>query len=351
MGLINNVFILVNANSIIGSGHLVRCRIIAEELLKYNIKSVFIFSDTDPKYSDNISKLFDVIIIDKQPSNILENILNEISRFDENKLLIIDSDNCDYYTEHFQKRIINSGIKLMYITINSEYYFYSHIILNQNIIALEQEYKSKSYTKKLLGPDFFILSEKLREFNISPKSRKKTKLNLFVAFGGADYYNLTSKIIECLSIIGNNFESIDIILGGLNNNYENINHQIDELNINNIQVHYNTQEIYNLMDKADIAICSSGLTFWELAIFNVPSFMIASSEREKYITDYLDSKQYCKSLGHFDTLPSSKELAKTIDSLISEDYLQSINLNELNSKINLNGVEKVVDEIFHILNI
>lgn len=350
MGLINNVFILVNANSIIGSGHLVRCRIIAEELLKYNIKSVFIFSDTDPKYSDNISKLFDVIIIDKQPSNILENILNEISRFDENKLLIIDSDNCDYYNEHFQKRIINSGIKLMHITVNPDYHYFSHILLNQNIIALDQEYLTENYTKKLLGPEFFIFNSKLRNFNLNHNKLYVQPYNLFIAFGGADHNNLTERILDPVYKLRKYFNKINVVVGRLNKNYERINNRIKEINDNDIYFHYDTDNIYPLMQEADIAICSSGLTFWELIVFDVPSFMIASSEREKNITDFLDLKKYCFKLGHFDNIGDNEELAKTIEYNLNKDFKNNLNLKEIKELININGIYEVGQEIINIIH-
>ncbi len=341
------VFFLVNANFKIGGGHLVRCKLIADELNKHQVESCFIFTSTDENFKNQIQKSYNIIEINENDSynpSLLVKIISE--KGEKACLLVIDSDNPNYYKANFQVEIRASGIKLMIITINPNFKYNTDIILNQNIIALTQEYKTASYTKKLLGPQYFILDKKYRA------KRKKTKIqnppfNLLIAFGGADYNNLTRKILGALCSINHYFIKLIVVVGGLNKNKENIVKQIEGIDDIKIELHVDSKNMDELMQDSDLAITSSGLTFWELATMEIPSFIIAASEREKAITNYLHNKKYCFKLGEFDNLKSNN-VANEIRQVIDKGVHQLIQVKKLAKQINLNGVELVVKEMLSI---
>src|SRR5690349_9452043 len=146
------VFIYVNADSKIGSGHFWRCLSIADELTKYNIGISFIYSSLS-------SVLLQVLkqnnysayeITGTLPDHFVQIIRDKNN---SSSLLVIDSDNTSFYEKEFQSAIIGSGIKLMIITVNPDFHYHAHILLNQNIIACYQKYTSESYTHKLFGPE------------------------------------------------------------------------------------------------------------------------------------------------------------------------------------------------------
>lgn len=342
------VFFLVNANNKIGGGHLVRCSLIADELTEYQVESCFIFTNTDENYKNQIHKNFDVIEISEDDSynpNLQVKIISE--KGGQNCLLVIDSDNPNYYKTSFQTEIRSSGIKLMIITVNPNFEYNTDILLNQNIISLTQEYKTAHFTKKLLGPEYFILDKKYRA------KRKKIKkqnppFNLLISFGGADYHNLTGKILEALLSISDYFKKLIVVVGGLNNNKEDIVKQIEGIVDLKIELHIDSKNMDVLMLESDIAITSSGLTFWELSTMEIPSFMIAASEREKAITNYLHSEKYCYKLGDYDNLHNNDETAIEIAKVLDEGIYSSIQVHRLAEQINLNGVELLVKEMISI---
>ncbi len=54
--MIENIYIRVDANSKIGTGHLVRTEILADELVKNNLKLHFICKTIPEKYAEKLEK-------------------------------------------------------------------------------------------------------------------------------------------------------------------------------------------------------------------------------------------------------------------------------------------------------
>lgn len=335
------VSFFVNANSRIGGGHLSRCMLVAKELNKRGVETCFLFSDTDEASIKIVSKKHKTVKLNNEavinPSTLIEQIIPGRS------LLIFDTDLPEFYEKDYQQAFVKAGIRFMYITIREDYY-YSDIVLNQNIIALEQKIITETKTKKLLGPDYFIIDEVFRTSIKNTGRSKKPPFNLFVCFGGADPENLTGKTIEIIRQCSDLFNEVDIVIGGFNQNFKNIKTSLEESPESKITLHHNINYIDKLMQKADLAITSSGLTFWELTILGVPAFTIASSEREKAITDFLHKKKYTYKLGSYDNLPELARLSSIIRE-VCQDLDKKILFEELRKKINPKGVEKVVDEI------
>ena len=339
------VYFLVNANNRIGIGHLVRCKIIAEELKSININSVFIFSDTPSEQISSTKEKYEVIYLDLIKTYSIYNYINFINH----ELLVIDSDNKNYYSEKFQKNLLSVGIKFMHITVNPNYKYYSHILLNQNIISTTQNYNTEAYTCKMLGPTYFIFKKEFRNECLISVNNNKFPLTMFLAFGGADQNNLTCKLLNSIIILKQYFKEVIVVIGGLNKNVEKIKDFIKTSSLK-INLHINTANIHGLMQNSDVAIVSSGLTFWELSILGIPSFMLVSSEREREITNFLHDNRYCYKLGEFDNLPSDILISNNIKAVLDKGLLKRINIEGLKRQINVNGVNLVVDEIAKVIS-
>lgn len=341
------IYIRVDANKIIGSGHFVRCLTLALEIIKKSACHIcFLCNDIPAQYIDilNINGISLKLL-----SNDREKEMLDILDADLPDLLIIDSDKEIFHETEFQNSVKSKKVKLMLITIRSDCFFTADIIVNQNIIALNRKYDTAEHTKTLLGPEYFIFNDKIKQ--AVPKSFVKSvpPFKIFVAFGSSDPANNTLKIFDVLNGINEYTEKVILVAGSLNQNINEIKEKINKHKDICIDLHIDTKKIYDLMVQTDFAITSASMMFWELAVLNVPSFIITSSSREKEYTDHLHQAKYCYKLCDFDNFNSTSEISGTIREIIEQGIDKHIKVGELKDMINIYGVEKVADEIIRII--
>jgi UDP-2,4-diacetamido-2,4,6-trideoxy-beta-L-altropyranose hydrolase len=340
-------FIYVNAVSKIGSGHFWRCVSIADELSKHNIKILFIYSSLFPALLQTLKQNnYSVYEIEDILPNYFIQIINDENR-NNNSLLIIDSDNTFFYEKNFQTKIIDSGIRLMIISVNPDFHYYAHVLLNQNIIACYQKYSVENYTRTLLGPEYFIYTPQFRKLDIQPV--KQLGKNIFVSFGSADPCHYTLQLVELIlrtkSLSQFNFH---VVVGALNEDYLKIK-AATELHSQRVQLYYNIADVSIIMLQCNLAICSPGLMYWELALMGVRSILFSSSSREKPIADFLHDKGFAYTFHHYDEVfdEAKFELFQNLILNINDTYFN--NFSSLRNKINPEGVTKISDEINNLL--
>jgi spore coat polysaccharide biosynthesis predicted glycosyltransferase SpsG len=344
-----HAFIYLNADNKIGSGHFWRCLNIANELTKYKITVKFIYSSLSPILQQILqdSNYCHYEINSVEPDHLIQ-IIENSERVNSRSLLIIDSDNTYFYEKEFQLSIINSGIGLMIITLNPAFHYYANILLNQNIIGCYQNYATETYTRKLLGPEYFIFNEQFRKTGLKPV--KPIGKNIFIAFGSADpcHYTLQliDQILKAKSLAAYSFH---VVIGALNQDYLKIK-EVCEKHSDRVNLYYNVSDVSKVMLLCNVAICSPGLMFWELTLMGVRSILCSGSLREKSIAMFLHYKKFAYTFHHYDDVIDEVKF-KLLESLL-------LNLNEepfnnfslLRKKLNLEGVSRIGHEINNFLN-
>jgi UDP-2,4-diacetamido-2,4,6-trideoxy-beta-L-altropyranose hydrolase len=343
------VFIYLNADNKIGSGHFWRCLNIANELTKYNISASFIYSSLSSVLRETLQQnnYCHNEINSIEPQHLIEVIANS-KKSNYFSLLIIDSDNTFFYEKEFQLAIINSGIGLMIITVNPTFHYYAHILLNQNIIACYQEYSTESYTRKLFGPEYFIFNEQFRKIGLSPV--KSFGKNIFIAFGSADPCHYTLQLIgQILKAKSLGTYDIHVVVGALNQDYSKIK-ELCEQHFDRVNLYYNINNVSQIMLQCDIAICSPGSIYWELTLMGVRSLLFSSSPREKDIAALLHDKKFANTLHHYDDVfdETKFKLLERLFLNLNEEHFDNFSL--LRKKLNPEGVIRIGNEINNFLN-
>ena len=341
-------FIYVNADSKIGSGHFWRCLSIANELSKHNIKILFIYSSLFPALLQTLKQNnYSAYKIEDVLSNYFIQIIQD-ENCNNNSLLIIDSDNTFFYGKNFQTEIIDSGTRLMIISINPDFHYYAHLLLNQNIIACYQNYSVENYTRTLLGPEYFIYTPQFRKLGIQPV--KQLGRNIFVSFGSADPCHYTLQLVELIlrskSLSEFNFH---VVIGVLNQDYEKIK-ELLELHPYKVQLYYNIADVSTIMLQCNLAICSPGLMYWELALMGVRSILFSSSSREKPIADFLHDKGFAHTFHHCDQVFDEAKFELFQNLLLNINDIYFNNFSSLRNKLNPEGITKISSEINHLLS-
>ena len=331
------VFFKVDANATIGTGHWIRCLMTADVLIGCRI--IFITSESDARW---VEQLADYGYHQKR-ANTSTDLLALLAATQGKKMLIIDTDDEHYYSEALQEQILNTGCRLMYITIKDHLPYLADLVLNQNIIALDQHFQTKRNTRFLLGPDYFIFKPVFRNLQPLP-IRQKPPYRLLITFGGADRYQLTQRTIASVKNHPELFSSLDVVLGGLHTGKNEVREKLQAQPLP-FRIHIQTSEMHRIMQKVDLAISAAGLTLWELALLGRPSFVIAGSAREKFIIKQLDQKKYCCQIGSYDDALLDKKLEDGLQLMRQHRLEELVKVSNLTQLINPKGIDKVRDEI------
>ncbi len=343
--MIKNIYIRVDANKTIGSGHLIRTHILAKELRKKNINIEFICETIPFDYENKLLKEGYKIHKKKPAEKELNKIIDIISS-PLDSLLITDSDKETFYTKDFQTIIRSHGIKLMMITFFHQPYFYADIILNQNIMALSQTYKCEPYTKKLLGLQYVILNEEYRLLanNINLNKNNALKKTVLITFGSADVPDRTSFVLRALQPLQSGLHKIIVILGALYSQKNKVEELAKAFNIP-VEIYQNTPKMPHLLAEANVSITSGGLTVWEAGALHTLNVVMGYSYREKEGGKYYGDNNIAIYLGTKEDYTVEK-LSEKLNTILKSDYSEII--KNLAKKINPFGVEKVVNELMKL---
>lgn len=345
---IQHLFFLVDKSPIIGTGHYVRCCILAKKLVDRKINVGFIFTQTS---REDISPLETMSVqcfwIEK--TNCVDYHVPILEIIEGNSLsqsiLIVDKDDQSVHSETFQKGIVNAGVRLGLFSTTDVYPIYADFLINPNILAHSLNYVTSAITKKMLGPNFMVFRDELSRFEPHQALCRGDKVKLFVSFGGADPAGLTIKVLFALQSIHRQIEELHLVVGSMNPNSEIIVALCNGLrNVVPAKVYIDTPDIFRIMNSCNIAITSPGLTYWELSYLNIPTMMLSGSVREIPIADFLGSEKYTVLLGHFNSMPDEEVLAARISEGIS-DGVFSIRSAELQKQINVNGADEIVNAL------
>lgn len=161
----------------------------------------------------------------------------------------------------YQKEIKKKGYKLIYIDDLTTTEMHADVIINHSLVVKPEHFKTESYTKFALGSHYAMLRPKFIE--IAKKSKEASEVReVFVSFGGADFYDLTSKAVEALTYI-NTINKIHVLIGAANK-HKSI-YKIKEEN-NNVIIHENLPEakVLKVMERCQLAIIPSSTISYEV---------------------------------------------------------------------------------------
>ncbi len=293
-----------------------------------------------------LKKGYNIFIHEYEPKKEFQNIFRHISDVPAQiNLLIIDSDERIYYDEEFQKNIISKNIYLFHITFKHDEHFFSHIIHNQNLLALEHEYSAQDYTKKLLGPEFVILKPQYLKLRCKGLDFRDDVQNLLISFGGADSNNVTFQILKSLCQLKIKSQ-INVVVGKMYSEINSLNELLKANPKMAIHIFQNTPEMPTLMYHADLAITSGGLTAWELACLGTPNIIISTSIRESLTAELLHRKRLAIYLGHRDQI---SEIGKSIERILSNSEQRLELFNKSVELVDGNGTKRVIDAISELI--
>jgi UDP-2,4-diacetamido-2,4,6-trideoxy-beta-L-altropyranose hydrolase len=334
----------------IGSGHLMRCITLANNLVrKIKLECIFITRNNNGNFNDIIIQNgFNVLLLDgPELSSNIDGYLEWLGTSQENdavQTLSILSKNgvekidilvIDHYALdiEWESNFIDITSKLVVIDDLADRKHYCDILLDQNIAPNYMSRYDKITpvnTKKFLGIAYCLLRDDFLRAKESIKAREKLS-NIVVFFGGVDKDNATLHLLSLLNEKLNIFQVVRVIVGKSNPFKNEIKEFCDKYdNCIYLEQVSNMAEIFS---KSDLAIGAGGATTGERIYLGLPSLVFSLADNQVEVSEYLHKNNYITFLGdqsEITTCNIISELDKYINSphLLKEQSMKLLAIGE-----------------------
>lgn len=353
-----NFVFRVDSSYKIGSGHLMRCLVLANSLSKAGHQISFICRNHEGDISKSLIK-------SKFKLNLLDNNNLEPSYDNTNSWLGVSQEQdalqtinylkdsvCDWLiVDHYcidklwQKRLRKYTNKILVIDDLANRAHDCDILVDSNYVkgykTRYQDILNKSCLE-LLGPNYCFIAEEFKNHKLrSPKRTGEVK-KVLIYFGGVDQFNLTRKCIEAFST--NKLENIklEVVVGAMNKDYENLKSIASKKK--SIILHRSLPTLSKLMSSVDLSIGAGGVTTWERLFLGLPSIIIAIADNQIAGAEELSKNKFVSYLGFHSEL-SAKNLRDSICKKIEKpnDLLNESHVGQI--LVDGNGISRILGNL------
>lgn len=277
-----NILIRADSSSTIGTGHIMRDLVLAQQFPKDNI--FFAIQELSGNINYKIKELKFKIKILK--SNNISELITLIKKL-KIDMIIIDHYGIDY---NFEKKLKkeNPNLKIMVLDDTYEKH-YCDILLNHNISAKKKKYKNKvpKNCKLKCGKKFTLIRDEF--YKEKKKQKKDCKIKtVLLMMGGADTAKLNIPILKILKKFPN--INVNVVTTFANKELKELQNYSKEKN--SINLHINSNTIAKLMRKSDLAIVTPSVTVNEVIFMELPFIAIKTADNQEDIYRFLKQKKH-----------------------------------------------------------
>ncbi len=330
----------------IGLGHIVRCKSIADNILKRDKNNKIIFISKLDSYSKSILKNKDIQVInllcnESEEKNILKYV-------DQTKGDVLFIDNIYNYDPEFLIKLRKKIQVILFHYFRPACFYADKYILpsaHTSGTILKNKLWDKSDVKFFYGPDYVIINRDIQEIKKNRIRNKKntSRLKLVVTTGGSDPKGVLLKVTEWLS--NSNLKNVDICIlkGQVFMHDKDLNSLIKKLPSYIKIIVYNQNELID----ADIAICTFGVSTYELMYLGIPVISIGHASANVQ-GSYLLQKRYNTliDLGLIDELNENKFILN-LELVLNSSVIRSNLSTQASEIIDGKGLDRVTDLIFN----
>lgn len=326
-----NVFIRTDASASIGTGHVMRCLVLADDLRKEKVAVSFICRPLEghlihyirkrgytvhvlpcPKLIDSEARTMPWT--DKIQKMDAEQTIQVISGKSEIHWLISDHYGIDRRWERLIKPFVQ---RLMVIDDLANRPHDCHLLLDQNLYKNADERYTKLIPEQasaLLGIKYLLLRPEFRSIK-NIKTRDGTIERLLVSFGGSDPTHETLKALQAIERLNQPNLHVDVVVGFSNGDYFKIKEFAERMP--GTVVHHQIDYLARLMTKADLSIGAGGSTTWERCFVRLPALTIETADNQSEILSFLKEEGAVCHLGVSDKV-TENDISVQLEKLLSD---------------------------------
>lgn len=271
------LYIRVDMNNVIATGHVMRCIAIADAAKRLKVETTFILADDNAKQLLQNKGYRTIVLYSnwEQLDGELEILRNIIAQEGIESLLV------DTYqvTSHYL-HVLSKYVDVYYLDdLNAFEYPVRNIIcyanywdkMNYSDTVILEGVKVKR--NLLLGCDYAPLRAEFQDM----KEKKINKIsNVMILSGGTDNHNIIERFLNSLD--KNRFRNIIAICGRYYDHYDELVKKYE--NYKNIKLFQAVDNLIEYMENSDLVISAGGTTLYELSAVGTPTISYSFADNQ-----------------------------------------------------------------------
>ena len=351
------MFVLIRADATpeIGTGHLMRCAALAMRLMGRGAEIHFICGPLHQGLQDWLrNHKFGFSVLNKEDVDGWKSdlaatldIVNKLCPRRVVDLLIVDNYQLEFNWELGIREYVN---RIFVIDDLANRKHCCDLLLDQNLRAnMKERYKNllPINATQFLGPQYALLRSEF-DFPGLVRERDGTVKNLLIFFGGTDPGGQLTKAIAAVSRLGKLAPETTVLLGHAHPCPDKI--YTIAFGIQKLTILEASDQISQLMAKADLAIGTCGIAAWERCFLGLPSMVVITADNQRQDAEILHNRGAVINLGDADLVTSDDwyrelKLAMSNPKKIHSMAISSQKIMSLRESAQLELEQALIDEI------
>ncbi|MDX9713881.1 MAG: UDP-2,4-diacetamido-2,4,6-trideoxy-beta-L-altropyranose hydrolase [Dissulfurispiraceae bacterium] len=346
----------------IGTGHIMRCLTLADELRNRGAEINFICREHTGNLIDLIqgrgylvvtlplaeSEYFltpdDVAHADWLGDSWQQDAADTIAALGKVRTdwLIIDH----YAIDHRWEEILRPHVsKIMVIDDLADRLHDCDLLLDQNLyMAMNTRYDNlvSGSCIKLLGPAYALLRPEFATARKKLRQRDGQIRRVLVFFGGVDPTNETEKALQALAGRSDRQYEVDVVVGISNPHKESIHKFCNSYD--GFCYYCQVSNIAELMSTADLAIGATGATTWERCAMGLPALVTYVADNQKQIAESTDHAGVIICMGALSSV-SQETYKHRFSAILSNSVIVRVMSEKAIQLVDCNGLLRVVEKM------
>lgn len=286
----------VDASSAIGTGHLMRCLTLADELAKRGAQARFLCRHMPdslrelairrghelvslPPRNGKLDDLRHSAWLGCPQQDDARDSLEALAGAKWDWLVV------DHYAldARWEAKLRKAASHILAIDDLADRKHDCDLLLDQNFDADPRARYARKLAPRcrpLLGPRYALLRDDFARLHGTVRPRTRPVKRVLISFGGVDAENLTTRAIDAASRVGR-FQ-IDVVIGAQHPARAAI---AARCRAEGLACHVQTERMAELMAGADLAIGSGGSSTWERCAVGLPALTFAVAENQKRLVE------------------------------------------------------------------
>lgn len=293
----------VDASTLIGSGHVMRCLTLADALAESGACCYFVMRAQSGSLERMVKgRGHRVLMLPKPQETISEVSGNSASHASwlgtdwhsdasetvsalagiEPDWLVVDHYALD---QKWEALVSSYAARVMVIDDLADRHHDCDLLLDQNLGRLERDYDGlvPNRANRLIGPGYALLRLEFsdaRDESLARREHAKVE-TVLVSMGGVDKENITGDVLTILESIAEvRACRVTVVLGASCPNIDAVSRQA-EFSPLPVELHVNAGNMAELMAGADLAIGAAGGSAWERCCLGLPALLVVMADNQR----------------------------------------------------------------------
>ena len=323
-----NIAIRADGSAKIGMGHLMRCLSIALAL-KEKERNVLFITKNEQSRAFLLEKGFDSILLPGQYDSMEEEVEETLEIIKEYQVPVVLVDS--YQATETYLALLNAVVPVFYMDDLGRMGLNVKGLINYNIYGEMMGYQEcyAAETRLVLGSSYAPVKA---AFKNTPYTIREKVSNILITMGGSDALNIAGQLGALLLEHLPKNVKLTLVCGRFSPHLESVRRLAETDNgSSRVEVLTDVSDMWNVMQRCDLAIAATGSTMYELCTMGVPTICCYYVENQRRMAECFGERTSMKNAGDFskDSERVLQEILKHTLLLVQEEQMRKVLSSEM----------------------